>query len=455
MTRSPRFLILLLFILAGCSHSQPEPPTAVPSATTTETVVSTSPPIITTEPTAAVALTSTPTLAPITPTSPVQPALAPGSTPCGVILPILANNDIEVIDELPDVEIPETVPESARPALERLLDAPESVGLVAYQIGFEANGVYHNADVPMPLASVVKIINLIAYAQEANDGNLDPGQWIPLNELERYYLPGTDLSAHRLALADLEERNLIAFDPPATPLEEIPWLMMRFSSNAATDYLHMTVGQEKIEQTAVNLGLTSQTAPCPFIGQFLAMTNHQRTGSDQQAVQSYIDDPAFYGQEVIRLTDLYANDEEFRQDEISLHGRPSDSAQSLFLENLNPKGSTADYAQLMTRIFNNGLNSGYINIIVRRNLEWPMIFETNQEIFTTVGYKNGAFPGILTTVYYAQRIEDGARIVVALFYRDLPNFTYRDWRRTLPHDELARWLLSDPQAIPTLRSLLN
>jgi hypothetical protein len=109
----------------------------------------------------------------------------------------------------------------------------------------------------------------------------------------------------------------------------------------------------------------------------------------------------------------------------------------------------------MTRIFNNGLNSGYINIVVRRNLEWPMIFETNQELFTTIGYKNGAFPGILTTVYYAQRIEDGARIVVALFYRDLPNFMYRDWRRNLYHDEIARWLLTDPQAIPTLKGLVN
>jgi hypothetical protein len=32
---------------------------------------------------------------------------------------------------------------------------------------------------------------------------------------------------------------------------------------------------------------------------------------------------------------------------------------------------------------------------------------------------------------------------------------YRDWRRNLPHDEFARWLLADPQAIPTLNTLLN
>jgi D-alanyl-D-alanine carboxypeptidase len=171
----------------------------------------------------------------------VQQSAASDSAPCGVILPILTDNSVPVTAELPEIEIPESVPEAARPALQRLLDAPETVGLAAYQIGFEANGVYHNADVPMPLASVVKIIDLIAYAQGANDGQFNPADWIPLSELERYYLPGTDLSSHRLGLQDLEDRNLVALDPPATPLVEIPWLMMRFSSNAATDNHHMAI----------------------------------------------------------------------------------------------------------------------------------------------------------------------------------------------------------------------
>jgi hypothetical protein len=328
--------------------------------------------------------------------------------------------------------------------------------LAAFQIGFEANGVYHNADVPMPLASVVKIITLIAYAEGASERRFNTADWVPLDQMDRYYLPGTDLGSHRLGLQDLEERNLVAFDPPATPLEEIPWLMMRFSSNAASDYLHMAIGPQTIEETAVNLGLTTQTAPCPFIGEFLTMSNHDRSGSDQLAIEGYLSDPDFYGSEVIRLTELYAADETFREDEIRLRGRsPSLPVQSFFSENLIAQGSANEYANLMARIFNNGLSSGFANIVVRRNLEWPMIFEANQEIFTAVGYKNGAFPGILTTTYYAQRLEDGARVVVVLFSRELPNSMYRDWRRSLPHDEFARWLLADPQAIPIMNSLLN
>ena len=48
-----------------------------------------------------------------------------------------------------------------------------------------------------------------------------------------------------------------------------------------------------------------------------------------------------------------------------------------------------------------------------------------------------------------------APIVVALFFRDLEGrTTYRQWRDNLAHDELARWLLYDPQAIPALRAVL-
>ena len=84
-----------------------------------------------------------------------------------------------------------------------------------------------------------------------------------------------------------------------------------------------------------------------------------------------------------------------------------------------------------------------------------MIFPANQELFSTIGYKDGSLPGILTTVYYAQRIEDDAQIVVALFFHDLSQNNNRRWRQDLPHDELSRWILSDPNAIPTLRELFH
>jgi hypothetical protein len=236
-------------------------------------------------------------------------------------------------------------------------------------------------------------------------------------------------------------------------------MMIEFSSNAATDYLHMLLGQTVIEETAVSLNLTSQTAPCPWAGQFLAMGNHTRTlESDEIAIQNYIDDPARYGHEVMLLTAAFSTDPDFRQTAIDWRRdtrRPNGQTQRLFSDNLNAQGSARDYANLMARIALNGLNSGDSSFIARRYLEWPMRFTVNQELFSNLGYKGGSLPGVLTTVYYAYPIGEDTPIVVALFYRGLNGRTYRDWRDNLTYDELARWLLSDPAAIPALRAVLE
>jgi hypothetical protein len=260
-------------------------------------------------------------------------------------------------------------------------------------------------------------------------------------------------------VAELTENGRTFADPPHIVLDEVPWLMIRHSSNAATDYLHMLLGQEVIEQTAVSLGLTSQTAPCPFIGQFLAMSNHVRTAdNDRFALESYLADPLLYGQEVMLLTNAFATDEQFRVDETAWRSerrRPSLSTQEFFTSHLNAQGSARDYAALMARLAQNGLSNGDSSFIARRFLEWPMRFPENQEIFDNLGYKNGRLPGSLTTVYYAYPDGETTPIVIALFYRDLPEAIYRSWRNSLPHDEFARWLLYEPAALPALHDVIN
>jgi D-alanyl-D-alanine carboxypeptidase len=352
----------------------------------------------------------------------------------------------------------EIMPAAAGPALQRILSAPQSVALVAYRAGQEGQGVYLNADAPMPLASVVKVIHLVAYVEAATAGQLNPLSRVSLAALEHYYLPRSDRGTHSRAVAELEENGRVSGEPPTISLEDVPWMMIRHSSNAATDFLHMLLGQAAIERAAVSLGLASQTAPCPFLGQFLAMANHSRPGgNDQRAVQAYLDDPLSYGREVMLLVDTYSNDTAFRQAEVAWRSRwrrPSLTTQHFFSDHLNTQGSARDYAGLMARIAQNGLSNGESSFLARRYLEWPMHFPANQELFSNLGYKNGSLPGVLTTVYYAYPIGEVTPVVVALFFRDLPSETYRQWRQNLPHDELARWLLHDPQAIPALSTVL-
>lgn len=455
--------LALLLLLAGCTRPDPvllPLPVTTGVAPATGTAAGGLP-----TPTLANSPTPGPTAVAVAATRPVAtPTTAALELPanlvaCGQTLPLRSPEMVPRVNVITPGTVPDDVPAAARPALEFMLSHPGQVGLAAYRPGAEAEGAYLNPDTPMPLASVVKLIHLVAYVEALAQGDLAPWQQVDLSELERYYLPGTDLGAHAAALADFEADDRLFGQPPQLSLEDVVRMMVRYSANDATDYLHQLLGQEQIEATAHSLGLETQTAPCPFLGQFLSMNNHTRAGSDYNAVQDLIAQPDRYGEEVIALTHLFSTNARFREAELAARsrggsGRGAARTQSLFSENLGAQASARDYARLMALIAQNGLSTPDASFNARRHLEWPMQFEVNQELFSNLGYKNGSLPGILTTVYYAYPLGETSPVVVALFFRELPFETYSQWRRTLAHDELARWLLADPAAITILRNVL-
>ena len=462
------FFVLLLWLAVACERPSAADtsaltqlqsnPAAAAASLATPTLANTAVPTLT------VLATAVPPTSTAVPTGTPLPLFAESDViPCGQRLPLLPTNNNPTTNSLsPDTTavaaLLAELPEVARPAWEQLLADPGSVGLVVYRVGDEANGIYHNADVQMPLASVAKIIHLVAYAEAAAAGQLDPTSYVTLETLNRYYLPGYDLGSHNRAITELTEAGLVLSNPERIRLEDVPWMMMRHSANAATDYLHLLLGQDVIEETAVTLNLTQQTAPCTFLGQFLAMSNQTRQGqSDRVAMQNYLDDPARYGAEAAQLAETYVQDDLFRDAEQTYHRaerRPSSQDQRFFSHNLNAHGTPREYAALMAQIAQNGLSNPESSFLARRYLEWPMIFAANQERFSNLGYKNGSLPGILNTAYYAYPIGEVTPTVVILFFHDLPGSLYREWRNTLPHDEFARWLLDNPEGFALLKAAL-
>lgn len=474
-TRLLVFALSAFWILASAACNQPSTSTPVvaPPTATALAVASATPTLELTELASPAPATLPPADSVATPTAVVQTPPTPFfsgtlSPPCGLLLPPIPQPLSVPPDPSPllspeeAADLLDAAPDSARAALAYLINHPEDVGLVAYQLGNAANGVYVNQNTPMPLASLVKLVHLVAYVEAVAAGELDPLEQVPLTEVDRFYLPNFDLGAHRRAVSELEAGGrLFGEANPTLLLEDIPWMMVRHSSNAASDYLQARLGQERIEATAQALGLSTQTAPCPFIGQFLTMANHTRVTSDYAALQAYLEageaGAVAYAADVALLADAYSQSESFRTREVSWRRttrRPSITDQRLFTEYFNPQAAAGEYAALLARLAQNGLSTPDSSFQARRYLEWPMVFPVNQELFSNLGYKNGSLPGVLTTGYYAYRWGEGAPVVVVLLYRNLPQQTYRQWRFDLPHDELARWLLADPAAIPLLAATL-
>ncbi|MCA9997960.1 MAG: serine hydrolase [Anaerolineales bacterium] len=439
-------------------------PTAedVPMAEDVPTAVFLSPtPTLAPTATAAPTLTPTETAVPATPTAVFTTSRSPA---CGQILPLLPNPDPSltsavVADPEAVAELRAMLPAAAQTALDQIMTQPQNVGLAYYRMGQEASGAYLNADAQMPLASVVKLITLAAYVEAVAAGQLNPLEPVGVDTLDRYYLPNSDLGAHPRALEDAAANGRLNPTTNTLTLNDVAWMMIRHSSNAASDYLHLRLGQHFIEETALWLNLTQQTAPCPFLAQFLALNNHTRSGDSAAIVQQFIAEPASYASEAMLLADAYIQDADFRTDERSWRSSRQGGgfgASRPFYESLNAEGTAREYAALMGRFAQNGLSSGESSYQARLILEWPMQFADNQALFSNLGYKNGSLPGILTVAYYAYPQGESDPIIVTLFFRDLPNDAYRSWRSdTLAHDELARWLLANPQAIPLLRRVLT
>jgi D-alanyl-D-alanine carboxypeptidase len=462
MNGRPLWLLLLLAALAACSRTAAESlpattsiaaqPTPTPGVAVTATTATTTAPLATA--TAALATATPPATATTRPDlpPPTPPALVAGEPRCGLSLPVLAPPPNPETTSFPPSSFfaLDAVPEAARPAVEHMLREPGSVGLAAYELGQEGEGVYLNPDLPLPLASVVKLIHLIAYAEAVQNGELDPGQAVTLDELERFYLANSDLSAHPNAVAALRAEGRVFGDPASVLLADVPRMMMQYSSNAATDYLHVLLGQERLEATIAALGMTSHTAPCPFLGQFLLMSE------GEAAVADYLDDPVRYATEVMAATLAFSS-----EDAATPRGwrgpsrRPEISAQEVYSELFNAHGSARDYATLMGKIADNQFGPWEQNVRIRSYLEWPTAFPANQPALAWLGYKGGSLPGLLTVTYYAQSWDRARPVVVALFFHDLPTTTFRQWRRQLPHDELARWLLYDRDAIAILQAILS
>jgi len=130
----------------------------------------------------------------------------------------------------------------------------------------------------MPLASTIKIIVLAAYARAVVAERLNPDAPISLAQWERYYVPGTDGGAHAESLAALDiatdDNGWASQRTQTVPLHEIVRAMIRFSDNAATDYLRTRLGAAALESVIGEGNLQDQEPVHSFVGEVLLWSNH-------------------------------------------------------------------------------------------------------------------------------------------------------------------------------------
>lgn len=341
--------------------------------------------------------------------------------------------------------------------LDYILAHTHDVSLVAYEISSSDQEIYYNSDVKRPLASTIKIMILAEYARQIEKGILADNELVNLDYIDIYYLPVTDGKAHETAILESRKKKYINI-ANQIELRYVVWMMIRYSDNAATDYLIQRLGRQNLDNLITRLNIKNQDVPLTIIGQFLTWSNYACSDIYAERLNKYqaMSQPA-YADEVYRLTEIWLHDEEFRDKQIK-HITSNEwlefKEQQAMVEALNGKGTTSGYAQIMERIYRGLLISPTADKIMREHLEWPMEFSRNQEELDTFGAKGGSLAGILTEAWYLKPQSSTNGRVGALFFENIPAGVWFKMLQSYIQQDFLFKLLTDDKFFDVVREKL-
>ena len=267
----------------------------------------------------------------------------------------------------------------------------------------------HQAGIPRPLASTVKLLLAAEFAQRAGKGLMDAELMVPTEGLATFHWSTTDGGAHTAWLAWAREKDLIQDD--AVPLWAVVQGMIGFSSNANAEYLMRLLGKEEILDLGRQWGMPSHTPLVPLVGSLVAAQNEP--GPPHLRAKALRERPdATYLDNAWTWSDSLAGDYDGRwttsQTMVDL------SLQRVWSSHLSAASAT-DYANFADRLNQReGLDDSTIPWLEQSVEFW----RGNDGAMLRAGGKGGSTGFLLNQCLYATR-EDGSRFAVALFIHDL------------------------------------
>ncbi len=265
-----------------------------------------------------------------------------------------------------------------------------------------------NPDRKMPLASTVKIIIAIEFAEQVSSGKINPQEKVPLSELSRFYIADTDGGAHPAWLKQMKEKNLVA-DGTASLLE-IAKGMIRHSSNANTEYLMWRLGLASINAELTELGLTKHDSLYPFVSALYVCSEENSAKGLKLMGMDLYKKKALHYFEVLKMDTTIK--EKFNRAHVSM------PVQRVWSDRL-PGSTVREYDGILQKIQSRTYFDPTAQNTLEEIMEWPMeAFDSNRKKYQHLGAKGGSTAFVLTYALYATG-KNGDRTRLTFFFDDL------------------------------------
>lgn len=280
--------------------------------------------------------------------------------------------------------------------------------------------VDHRSNAMMTLGSVSKIIIAIEFAQQASAGKIKLSEPINIGELARFYIDDTDGGAHGAWLEEVKKAGLVTNS--TVPMIEVAKGMMRYSSNANTEYLMWRLGLNNINANLQKLGLTNHQPLYPFVSAlYVCSEEKSATALKKMPMKLYLERANKYF-ELLKVDTTVKS--KFNLAHIPL------SVQKEWSDRL-PSATAKEYASIIEKIH----NRKYFDTTTQKTLvtlmEWPMLNPQNKERFQAYGAKGGATAFVLNYVLYTTD-KQGNRTNLVVFANDLGVFEQTLLQAELP-----------------------
>lgn len=303
--------------------------------------------------------------------------------------------------------------------LNYLKDNPETTSLYIAENGEEL--ITYQSDVVRPLASTVKMLIAVEYAMQIDAGLLNQDSPVLLDDLNRYYVKGTDGNAHEEWLETMSSEGKVKNNE--VTLHDVAKGMATYSSNANTDYLIDLLGIAAINERAKSLGLTQHEEVYPIVSALL-IPEYLKSESmnNKKLIKELEAMPIEKYRELAEDLSKQMKERTIKAEEITFD--LSLNVQKVWSNRLIG-ASANDYGKLLAIISNDQLPVKAAET-ARDLLEWPMeMNEGNHERFVHLGAKGGSTAFILNDALYAEN-HDGDKIELVILTDEL-----NSWRGKL------------------------